>query len=214
MEKLMNKPILFSGEMVRAILDGNKTQTRRIVKPQPNEPMVLSPNHERWPKSYPREWCESGVDIRQLADGEHPAWNCPYGAPGDLLWVRETWKQVFVTPPVAAYRATEPDEINGGKWRPSIHMPRWASRLTLKITDVQVERVQAISESSAESEGITESVASEHWHDGPQFVGAFADLWNSLNEKRGFGWQSNPWVWVISFEPSLNHVDASLNGGC
>ena len=100
------------------------------------------------------------------------------------------------------YRASEPEPYT--RWRPSIFMPRWASRLTLEITGVRVEQVQDTSDEDAYVEGITEEQAIEHWYDGPQPALAFAELWDSINAKRGYGWDSNPWVWVVEFR-KLDH---------
>lgn len=218
------KPILFRGEMVRAILDGRKTQTRRIVKPQPK------PGESVWPCG----WTGTG-----WAFGEDPACvepsgcfcrslRCPYGPPGDRLWVRETWRCNHVAGMRIEYKAggaclefedwpkdaippyacpTSPSQVrrterqlNGEKipdaWRPSIHMPRWACRLVLEITDVRVERLNDISATDAEAEGVK-------WNRGPLRCGhtnpisAFRGLWESIN---GAGsWAANPWVWVVSF---------------
>lgn len=183
------RPILFSGAMVRAILDGKKTQTRRVVKPQPPADWVPSP----WPY-----------------DGA--AWSdrrCPYGAPGDRLWVRETWAPISPDEerrPIREcrieYRADtsaarpggwdeDTDDPEAARWRPSIHMPRWASRLTLEVTGVRVERVQDISEDDARAEGVYP------YADNPRRF--FQELWNSINGARGYGWNSNPWVWVVEF---------------
>jgi hypothetical protein len=97
----------------------------------------------------------------------------------------------------------EPDFCEAGngneKWRPSIHMPRWASRITLEVTDVRVERVQEISEEDAKTEGVTPSIVGEWW-DHLKYRAGFQTLWNSINEKRGFGWDENPWVWVVEFK--------------
>ncbi len=190
------KPILFSGEMVKAILDGRKTQTRRVVKSQP-------------PEGY-RQWgrCING----NIAFTDHPLQGekgnvihvkGPYGDEGDRLWVRETCaiginddcdlvcdymadgkrKWFDLTPENEKYSATY---INDGK-RPSIFMPRWASRITLEITGVRVERLQDITDDDAKAEGVGG-------------VGTFGVLWNEINAKRGHSWDTNPWVWVIEFK--------------
>jgi hypothetical protein len=185
-------PILFSGPMVLAILQGRKSQTRRVANPQP---AVSSDGYACGP-------------IR-----------CPYGAPGDLLWVRETWctRKCFncdvgydderctcSNPPL--YRATEPDAVRADDepWRPSIFMPRWASRITLRVTGVRVERVQGISNVDAIAEGAMEWAAEQETPvrdltcSDARLV--FLQLWDSINAKRGFGWEANPWVWVVAFE--------------
>lgn len=149
---MSEKPILFSGEMVRAILAGRKTQTRRVVKQGP----VLDSYNEIG------SWDGPGDE------GEYTLSLCPYGKPGDTLWVRETWycddyrvqrgpyKEVDGAKEMTVYRADDPTpyEAEQPTWRPSIHMPRWASRITLRVTDVRVERVQDISEEDAIAEGI------------------------------------------------------------
>jgi len=173
------RQIIFSGEMVRAILEGRKTQTRRVIKPQPIDKLWMAV--------------------------------CPYGERGWRLWVRESWRPADLgrvpgeRQPIQ-YRADEatlerhyhvapaayfPGEA---KWRPSIHMPRWASRITLEVVAVRVERVQDIREDDAFAEGI----CGGDWLGDP--VGEFAKLWDTLNQSRGFGWSVNPWVWVIEFK--------------
>ena len=176
------KPIIFSTEMVRAILDGRKTQTRRVIKPQPES----------------------------MKDGKLP--KCPY-QPGDILWVRETWyyeehmhELTAGDPdlPSGRYKhryickASDPDYPVGNKgWRPSIHMPREAARLFLLVKAVRVERLQEITEEDVLAEGC--GLASWTQDDWPKTAG-FAQLWDSLNAKRGYGWKNNDWVWVIEFE--------------
>ena len=189
----MEHPILFSVEMVRAIMEGRKTQTRRVIKPQPNDiresPFVKSGIEDT-----------HGYEIKRKY------------APGDKLWVRETWMPFTengVRSGMAIYRATDKPEQDGDrplKWRPSIFMPRWASRITLEVVSVRVERVQDISEEDALSEGISfwkpkemdnRPFEENFWTNYPQF--AFQNLWDSINAKRGYSWDANPWVWVIEF---------------
>jgi hypothetical protein len=181
--------------MVRAILEGRKTQTRRSVKPQPNSEPGFDPVNLVWRQ-------DGGIE--QF---------CPYGVPGDTLWVRETWQKCTGCyggeNGGVAYKATLPF-FAAHKWKPSIHMPRWASRITLTVQSVRVERVQDISGDDAMAEGITHHDGLGVGHSGyrysntsPVFCSpdiAFAELWDSINAKRGFSWQSNPWVWVIEFE--------------
>lgn len=178
---MKERPILFSGEMVRAILDGRKTQTRRVVKQRGD--------------------CSGSVE------------QCPYGQPGERLWVRETWATEGTdetsTLPLQ-FKADRSDWPKCSKWRPSIHMPRWASRITLEIESVRVERLQKITEEDAKAEG-TRDDALVHYYceegtdDDPignhrcNWRYAFSRLWESINAKRGFGWDANPWVWVITF---------------
>lgn len=202
------KPILFSGEMVRAILEGRKTQTRRPLKPQP---IPHETGGWRYGKKY-RYACAGGAtpsdDLLLLHE-------CPYGLPGDLLWVRETWAHIerphtiensfFEDREEYIFAADNAnffaDKI--GKWRPSIHMPRAASRLTLEITNIRIERLLSITESDAIAEGV------ETWPDGNYKAygkhagkhstarGSYFDLWNSINPENLV--KQNPWVWVIEF---------------
>lgn len=189
--------------MVLAILGGRKTQTRRVVKPQPNEAWSIPPT-EVIDGYYMSHGCRSDV-------------KCPYGVPGDRLWVRETFD--FGTAPCnhtdrgcAWYVADglptgklHPDSPKDSEswcreWirKPSIFMPRWASRITLEITGVKVERVQKITDEDARAEGVTCAVPDVELL-GEYRVG-YKALWDSLNAKRGYGWDKNPWVWVIEFK--------------
>lgn len=204
------RPILFSGAMVSAILAGRKTQTRRILTPQPTE------HTDREGRAMLR-WRGSTYKACQLWADDFPAAMlryCPYGAVGQHLWVREGfWTQPALdlplgTPQPVAYDADGLTEcLEDYRKRPSIHMPRWASRLTLEITGVRAERLNAIGEADALAEGIV----SEPDHVGPHFgpapgqmtnrtaYAAFARLWDGINKARGFGWQTNPYVWVVEF---------------
>lgn len=206
------RPILFKGEMVCAILDGSKTQTRRVVKSQRDMDFdVNDPTYGPYWLSYATE-----------ADGEDAKVRCPYGKPGDRLWVRETFciessMEVVYDPPHSDgrpirhhqddesgawweqphYRATDPTpELDigtdepGCRWRSSFFMPRWASRILLEITAVRVERLQSISEADARAEGYPEQSS-----DSP--IGWYHALWDDIN---GSGsWHANPWVWVVEF---------------
>jgi hypothetical protein len=214
---MKERPILFSGDMVRAILKRRKTHTRRPVK---HIPML----------GYPEDWClKVGTQEFDRIVGDYQRY-CPFGQPGDRLWVRETWAEWMLRGGHeknwgegkhgwgnVIYRATH----NGGmlpecegfsKWRPSIHMPRWASRLTLEIVSVRVERVQDISESDALNEGILEGYkyaapgvmmtradgekcdcAFTH----PTAKRAYQCLWESIYGADA--WDANPWVWVVAF---------------
>lgn len=185
------RPILFSAPMVRAILDGKKTQTRRVLKPQPNS----GPGGEM-------------VDLGDafgLLDGVLSGeWRCPYGKPGDRLWVRETFarKSVGGLQSVFHYAADAPrDLVNDkpapvpGGWKPSIHMPRVASRITLEITGVRVERLNEISVTDAEAEGCYYGDFGR-FDVAPRF--AYGALWEGINGPGS--WAANPWVWVIEFK--------------
>lgn len=215
------RPILFSGEMVRAILEGRKTQTRRVKGLK-----QINSDASRW-----QQLKDFVFQYRPSAD--RVAVKCPYGQPGDRLWVRETFVlestyeyheeelrptdrpyqecgdehqgHYFLIP---HYRATEPephivpyDRVDGyddtTSWRPSIFMPRYASRITLEITEIQVERVQKISEVDAQSEGVAPIYTEPEeilWH-----RPAFQRLWDSINGEK-YPWASDPWVWVVGFK--------------
>lgn len=180
---MRERPILLNGDMVRAVLNGSKTQTRRILTPHQLK-MIEAAAHAG--ECYP---LESG---HQHANSQsyYREW-CPFGLPGDRLWVREAWARYNIDQNShdMAYRATTPDDWpKEGRWRPSIHMPRWASRITLEITGVRVERLQDINAEDAAAEGIT---GRAKMHD-------FGVLWSSIYGDES--WQANPWVWVIEFK--------------
>jgi hypothetical protein len=242
---MRERPILFSAPMVRAILAGQKTQTRRMVKPQPQHPSFGSR------KMLALD--DEGIDL-YLHGGPLLPWaiRCPYGRDGDRLWARETWR-------VGAWRGPMHDrssdhwvaldyqadgharrewlscgaddrlerqsladahragriEVDGRfewepgqspcRWRPSIHMPRWASRLTLEVTDVRVERLQSISEDDARAEGVDydPGEGGVFWVPGlgcasDSAAESFRLLWTSINGAES--WNANPWVWVITFK--------------
>jgi len=192
---MKERPILFNAPMVRALLSGSKTQTRRRFKLPPG-----------------LDWYFSGaLRGEETGDVHDPAgkgwWNidelrCPYGQPGDQLWVKETWREDSPDDPEGAiYRADQEHLMpQGGRWKPSIFMPRWASRVTLEITGVRVERLQDISETDALAEGIHRyDVLEEAGPHDPHFNrGTYQRLWESING--GGSWASNPWVWVITFK--------------
>lgn len=224
---MTDRPILFSGPMVRALLAGRKTQTRRVVKPQPPTPeafrgslfgldravadgvkLYSQNDYDRLPK-HPTDWSLIGsVGVARTA-GFPVRFRCPYGGPGDRLWVRETWCRAD-TPSGFAYCADTPEgsDQRGMGWRPSIHMPRAASRLTLEITDVRVERLQNISRDDAAAEGLVKLPASGRFviEQGDQYFGSaahdprevYAHLWERINGKGS--WAANPWVWAVTFE--------------
>lgn len=205
------RPILFSGPMVRAIRDGKKTQTRRVIKPQlPEDATEVA---YWWHGELPEE-NSAPAGVYYHTPSGLLSQKCPYGKPGDQLWVRETWAYTndydgnyLLDGRKALYRADEETCIVPSRWRPSIHMPRRISRITLDISDVRVERVQDISEDDALAEGVT---FAEHpkTADAPfmyDFATRFRWLWNSINEARGYGWDSNPWVWVVTFTSAENN---------
>lgn len=264
---MTDRPIIFSGPMVRAILreinfpGTGKTQTRRIAKGVPDMPSAnCHPAHiQKYPAPYldaycgdkrtpnnPRgmsqRWCWWQVDDRQCL----PTFKVPY-VPGDRLWVRETWAPLD--------RLTHNDPgcdalINGGfyradqstiegeisRWTPAIHMPRRASRITLDVAEVRVQRLQDITESDAIAEGIHEQdvILGANCNGGvhreetgiryfngtedDDFSGhvgaadAFAELWDGINAKRGFGWDVNPWVVAVTFLPRRGNIDGGGHG--
>jgi hypothetical protein len=186
------RPILFSGPMVRAILDGHKTQTRRVVK-------LDAELRRRGCTSLDGSWWDPSFGGRLKVPGPHETSHrlfCPYGLPGDRLWVRETWAE-FPSDKDWIYRANYDGALARKlTWRPSIFMPRPACRLELEIVKVRCERLQDISEHDAEMEGDPKRglISSENTH-----RDWYRALWDSINGKRGFGWDVNPWVWVVEF---------------
>lgn len=216
---MKERPILFSAPMVQAILDGRKTQTRRVVKPQPH--IDSMGNFCVGDLNYGQD---NGPCTRNFAK-----WKCPYGQVGDRLWVREntqadhshdmvTLSKYAADGVPVLYLHTSDPEYDGSvaHWqyprevRPSIHMPRWASRIDLLIKAVRVERLNDISEEDARAEGIKtishgrEGNYYHHTRDGispDNFCfpdGAFKDLWTRINGPES--WAANPWVWVVEFE--------------
>lgn len=183
---MKERPILFSAPMVRAILAGTKTQTRRVAK-------VFAGRDDL-----------NGI-LRRFPN----QMGCPYGQPGDRLWVRETfmhepadycWEasvSIPCRPASTVYRADFPDSVPGEGWKPSIHMPRNLSRITLEVTGVRVERLNDISEADARAEGVRSNRDTLAETGFATCRDAFRDIWESIN---GTGsWQANPWVWCIEF---------------
>ena len=204
---MAERPILMSARMVRAILAGTKRQTRRVVKPQP--PHDPQHDHVDAVGSLHRWWAG------RLTLGKQHEARCPFGQPGDLLWCRETWARDDEDG-CLMYRADlgrdanadawEQGRIEGVpryRWRPSIHMPRWASRITLRVTDVRVERLGDISEADAVAEGIERRGPGWAWYtDAKAYTTdprtSYRDLWESINGPGS--WDANPWVWCLTFE--------------
>lgn len=209
---MTERPIIFSAEMVQAILAGRKTQTRRVVgwKRTPYHSITERDDGMLWP------W-------RETEDAQDYWYPCPYGSPGDRLWVREAWRPVVdehlwdsieyradgalrkpeVTNENTGFRFSSECDADDSRWRPSIHMPRWASRITLEITGVRVERLQDVSEADALAEGCR-PIRPEIVQDGlivrpgRSAVEEFRHLWEQINGPGS--WAANPWVWVIEFE--------------
>jgi len=205
------RPILFSGEMVRAILEDRKTQTRRVVRFEPLGPSPIIPKRNDG-RFVVEHWANQERSMGNF--GRCTEVMCPFGRPGNRMWVRETWvaKDIYdddpprilpSTPECAClhYLADGPKRDYHGKTRPGMFMPREFSRITLEITGVRVERLQEISAEDAQSEGISYEQAMEFADEGsPDYVLAFHELWESINGKRpGCAWSDNPWVWVVEF---------------
>lgn len=217
---MTERGMIFNGEMVRALLDGRKTQTRRPIKWKQTRFTEIGEREDgsKWP------WSE---DAEHACDFWHP---CPFGAVGDRIWVRETFQgplfdydlmdsyckdpTPFEKPEFCVYKADgvpapefyDADDELHCCWRPSIHMPRWASRILLEITDVRVERLNAISEEDARAEGIIDGGCLNCGepepcgcaNPEPDATDAFAYLWQSIYGQEN--WNANPWVWVIEFK--------------
>lgn len=212
------RPILFSTPMIRALLDGRKSMTRRVVKPQPDLRVteILLRDDSMW-----------GGFGRACLPAPSPQWNVWRPMPfdvGNLLYVKETFAHVANFPPTVRYYATD-DVHELRKKIPSIYMPRWASRLTLELTDVRVERLQDMEgQHPSESDAIAEGVNKIHHGDGAYYYSAFRndphpknwcdptdafrELWEKLNGNGS--WDLNPWVWVLSFKVHHANVDAVL----
>ncbi|HID2075388.1 TPA: morphogenetic protein [Klebsiella oxytoca] len=232
---MKERGMIFNGEMVRAILDGRKTQTRRIIKPQPEA--TLS-------GSLSGKWSSRPLNGLLLPKIEDIAIHCPFGVVGDRIWVRETFQgplfdydlmdsyckdpTPFEKPEFCVYKADgvpapefyDADDELHCCWRPSIHMPRWASRIMLEITDVRVERLNSINEHDAIAEGLAEISKDWRtykygvpdrdgypgtddcgwpWHEWECYpISAYSKLWESIYGADS--WQANPWVWVIEFK--------------
>ncbi|MHA4212418.1 hypothetical protein ACXP0Y_22790 [Klebsiella pneumoniae] len=208
---MKERGMIFNGEMVRAILDGRKTQTRRIMAPQP-EPC---PRGGHW---WPSNVFKIMLHVEDEMQNGKGGWGglvgdaCPFGDVGDRIWVREAFASGLSTKSTLAYRATHKrEDLEDGfydtiKWTPSIHMPRRASRILLEITGVRVERLNAISEEDARAEGIIDGGCLNCGepepcgcaNPEPDATDAFAYLWQSIYGQES--WNADPWVWVIEFK--------------
>lgn len=208
MKKL--RPILFSTPMVQAILEGRKTQTRRVVEPQPKSWVTdLYPEETRDFKGQTGRWILNGK-TEKGRDWATGFINCRYGKVGDVLWVRESWNGVKdLNGKFSHYRFKGDNDPfhNGMRWKPSIHMPFEAARIFLKITDVRVERLQDITQQDSISEGIECIDHGAYWKNYDLkseikcYLNAnhsFESLWQSINGKDS--WNANPWVWVVEFK--------------
>lgn len=224
---MSERPIIFSDDMVRGILSGRKTQTRRVVKGDGQQATGWFKPGEYRQNFQPYE---DAVGDRGGHRFKGDKIACPYGQPGDLLWVREgcwlygQWrekdggldyagrpKRTFDVDRTQGVRyeddTKDPIACWGGppgwSFRPSIHMPKWAARLWLRVVHVRVERLQEISRKDAAAEGVCIPLEGEypHWWRRDRWPQKnFASLWDSINAKRGHGWDTNPWVWVVTFE--------------
>ncbi|HBX0838314.1 TPA: hypothetical protein MJG19_14665 [Klebsiella pneumoniae] len=216
---MTERGMIFNGEMVRALLDGRKTQTRRIVKGTDSA------------VKFCKEWNINGEEVFVvLGEKDHTGMNpvlgaisCPFGAVGNRIWVREAFRVHSRATDVATlvYKASERNSwteqthrvpvavcnkpATPEKWTPSLHMPRWASRILLEITDVRVERLNAINEHDAQAEGVAKLRGGFWKHYQPGWTqhqlsarGSFVTLWKSIYGDES--WNSNPWVWVIKFK--------------
>lgn len=218
---MTERPILFSAPMVRAILAGKKSVTRRICKPANDKLSGTAASVERAAKSGWIAWWPSPVTAKETAERYDDGFRCPYGEPGDRLWVRETWAHTnaydgnyILDKRKALYKADEESQIIPNRWKPSIHMPRWASRITLEVTDVRVERLQEITEEEAIAEGFEGHRASDGYDIDPfrdvDARDAFAELWDELNGKK-YPWANSPWIWRVAFQvlsPSVARSNA------
>ena len=201
------------GDHPKKILDGTKTMTRRTYGLE-----KINESPDKW--NLVAVFQDGLARFYNIETEEDITLKCPYGGYGDRLWVRETWTNLWMSSidlGDVIYKATPPNaKFTVAKWKPSIHMPRWASRITLEITELRVERVQEITEEDAKAEG-----ALCHWKEGDDQWGLALDfvkptmgdakaigsthtlgfriLWDSLNAKRGYGWDFNPWVWPIGW---------------
>lgn len=205
---MKERPILFSAPMVRAILEGRKTQTRRMFKVQPMSCVTdICLIQDKW--HFKLQGCKNFARYNDSV-------KCPQGKIGDQLWVREAWhtdepdlkearsmhEDVYSTSPIY-YRADPENDCGGCRWRPSIHMPRWASRIQLEITGVRAERLNDISNEDAIAEGVgAHWICSDSMPHNPHLnhnpLSRFIDLWKSINSYDS--WNKNPWVWVIEFK--------------
>jgi hypothetical protein len=222
--------MIFTGESIRAILNGKKTQTRRVIKPQPLESWMTngtsaSGNPVDWSRYYKTVRGQTRKNLWIMHPTENKEITCPHGGPGDRLWIREAFAHLAdlktKDPGTAAlmsrafFRADHPtglshDDATDLKWRSPLFLPRELCRITLQITNIRVERIRDINEADAIAEGVRQLRDGSGTYAGREGPGnlvtpwptakeAFADLWDSINAKRGFSRDSNPWVWVISF---------------
>lgn len=234
--EMTERPILFNSKMVSAILEGHKTQTRRVIKPQPDFSGVIYPSLLKW-RRFRSKW---GAFPQNASKGSIPmfAYNCPFGKVGDRLYVREKFQlskgdfastleeELNKKPQVLYYASDSPRYRDKDKWKPSIHMPKWAARIYLEITDIRVERLQNISAEDADAEGFWDARKELPHH--PDCPGIFpfepdpkkqptecpfdcgqwsvpeifGYYWDSIAKKE-YQWDRNPWVFVLTFQKTI-----------
>lgn len=217
---MKERPIIFSRPMVQAIYGGNKIQTRRLVNPQPEVDGEwvswggLTVHKSSNPRLKYLPFSNQIAFTPYHGEASSRGSKSSFGVPGDRLWVRETWaahqqydhhkpsdipggEVIWYTPTPRGEIERMEDGGFRGKWRPSIHMPKWAARLWLEVTGVRVQRLQEITEKDAKAEGVGPNLGMGEW------VRAFRNLWDNLNKKRA-PWSSNPWVWVVEFRKLEN----------
>jgi len=205
--------MLFTDDMVQAILDGRKRVTRRLVK----FPKGFEPGFSTNPIGSDGRWFFSGAGSVNVVLAMSNGMRCPFGGPGDRIWVRESWnvyerldedllhlfdkipKTRPKVPHALVYRASDAGDFD---WRPSIHMPRWACRLELPIVSIRPERVQDITEADAKAEGVAIKYYHGAWCEAKSYRDAFLHLWEGLYWRKGLGFDANPWVWRIEFGPA------------
>lgn len=224
-------PILFKGPLVTATQDGRKTETRRLQGLE-----KINKNPDDWEAVFLDD--KNAWRFTNRLTNEQVVKPCPFGIAGDRLWVRETWYYDSTTRLQLGMPTTKPDdydpetmyfradgeccdqipecccaEVGPTMWRPSIHMPRWVSRINLEVLEVRLERVQDIDEDGADAEGIFNESGMHLWHCSGRYYHPdqvckcgdrspeeeFAALWDSIEKKRGNGWEKNPWVWVVRY---------------
>ena len=183
---MKERPILFTTGNIQAILEDRKTQTRRIIKKQPHGA---------------GKWIMQGISWLFPIVNPYVNIKCPYGQPGDVLYVKETWRSALHSFPIGPkwdYKATtEEDGVPLDEpWRPSIYMPKEACRIRLQVEEVNVERLRDISNEDCKAEGLTAPMITDHSQGG--WYVAYKALWESINGKGS--WNKNPWVWVIKFK--------------
>lgn len=214
------KPIIFSASMVRAILEERKTMTRRVIKPQPGNDALWCYANGKIILHDIEDW-ETGQACGYGFESQTRTWKCPYGEPGDTLWVKETffvempgdymfeaeglmlseYPEYFKTQALLHYKATTKLQNPGAwKWRPSLFMPRWASRINLVVETINVQRLQDISEEDAYREGFSKDYCGGGCT-GNSAKTNFGNYWDTINTKKpGCSWNDNPWVWAVEFD--------------